>query len=95
LEVAVTTDDITSLAAISFGTLLAIAATVSSTASDSVVPEQAAIAPPAIPSATPEPTPVIDFAIIREPIELMVGPEGPASGWSPSEDLRTGQSPRR
>ena len=90
-----TTDDITSLTAISFGTLVAIAATVSFTASDTVVPEQAAIAPPAIPIATPEPPPVIDFAIIREPIEVMVGPEGPASGWSPSEDPRTGRSPRR
>ena len=90
-----TTDDLNSLAAISFGTLVAIAATVSLTAPEAVLRTHAEVAQPAILILTPEPSPVIDFAIIREPIEVMVGPEGPHSGWVPPGASGPEASPRR
>jgi hypothetical protein len=53
-----------------------------------------AVSAPSVPVAQPKPVPapihapaaprsVIDFAIIREEVETMVGPEGPETGWAP------------
>jgi hypothetical protein len=95
LEETVTRDDLNSLAAISFGTLVAIAASAFLTAPDAVLPTHAAVALPATLILTSESSGVIDFAIIREPVDVMAGPEGPHSGWSPPGGLGSEASPRR
>lgn len=83
-------DDVSALAAISFGAVLSTAATALLLRMDATplpsrevrveVVEVVRVAPP---------RPVVDFAIIRSPakFEIMVGPEGPYTGWVPGEKL--------
>ena len=43
------------------------------------------------------PRPVVDFAIIRGPaeLEIMVGPEGPSTGWLPPKAFEMRRAPSR
>ena len=82
-------DDLTALAGISIGALASTALTLSLAARDPapvVVHPQPAPVTQAVPCVTPADRHVIDFAIIRsdgdrQQIHVMVGPEGPHSGW--------------
>ena len=80
------TDDLVAIGWISVGALVSSAITLGVLSAVSV---------PSVPTAEPTPVPapiyaptaprsVIDFAIIREQVETMVGPEGPETGWEPS-----------
>ena len=80
------TDDLVAIGGISVGALVSAALTLGVLSSASVP-----TVPPAEPTATPTriyvpaaPRTVIDFAIIREELETMVGPEGPDTGWEPT-----------
>lgn len=72
-----TSDDLTAAAAIALGAFLSVAVTARVV---SVEPSPIAFRAPA---PIPRPTPFVDYAIIRGPSEIMVGPEGPHSGWAP------------
>jgi hypothetical protein len=73
-----TSDDLTAGAAIALGALLSVALTARAV---SVDPAPVVVIAPVTIS---NPVPLVDFAIIRSESELMVGPEGPYSGWQPS-----------
>ena len=79
-------DDVLSLMAISLGTMLAVSATAS------LQPERAPA--PVTEAVVFTPRLEIDFAIIREPIEIMVGPENERTGWAPRTDAIR-EDPRR
>lgn len=80
------TDDFVAIGGISVGGLVSAALTLGLLSSASVPSAPTAEPTPApIPIyAQTAPRPVIDFAIIREELETMVGPEGPDTGWGPS-----------
>jgi hypothetical protein len=91
LEVTMVSDDLTAIAAISMGALTSSALTMAVMLSLRVPaspaetlasePDEArGVASYVVPCAR---EPVVDFAIIREGGELIVGPENARSGWSP------------
>lgn len=73
-----TSDDALAGAAILVGALLSTLATISLVGE--IRPAEAP-APWIRQARPPGEAPVVDFAIIRGEVELMVGPEGPHSGW--------------
>jgi len=96
-----TSDDVTAWAAISFGGAVSVAATAAATML--LLPPRVAPAPTPNPRIEvvrllpPPPPPPVDFAIIRSPaeVEIMVGPEGPSTKWSPPKALEMRGSPSR
>lgn len=84
-----TSDDVTSWVAISFGTTASIAATLllldfgsTPTAALDLAAYQPA---PSADALIPRSRLLVDYAIIRSDVETMVGPEGPHSGWLPQD----------
>ena len=80
------TDDLVAIGGISIGAAVSAALTLGVLSSASVpsVPTAEPTTAPTIIYAPAAPRTVIDFAIIREEFETMVGPEGPHTGWEPS-----------
>jgi hypothetical protein len=86
-----TSDDLTAGAAIALGAFLSVALTARVVRSDSmpvVVVEPVTISR-AAPRVDPVVDPLVDFAIIRSEAAIMVGPEGPYSGWEPPKTTRS------
>jgi hypothetical protein len=76
-----TSDDVTAWASIAFGAAVSVGATalLLERSADPGPPPRLSVEVPRI----PPPPPVIDFAIIRSPakVRILVGPEGPHTGW--------------
>jgi hypothetical protein len=83
-----TSDDVTAVAAISFGTVASVAVTMLLLAPEPDVRRNVMVERVETVRVVPS-TNVVDFAIIRsEPgVEIMVGPEGPKTGWSPEQSI--------
>jgi hypothetical protein len=98
-EEPMTSDDVTAWAAISFGAALSVGATALLLQSSPSSPGASANPPASlrvevVHMAQP-PAPIVDFAIIRSQAEskVMVGPEGPSTGWVPTERLEIRRAP--
>ena len=74
-------DDFIALIAISLGTVVAATTTISLLPPEATPPGAESIVVVVQPVVLPRP--VVDFAIIRGSVEIMVGPEDARSGWSP------------
>jgi len=71
-------DDLTALSAIAMGALTSVVVTLSLTGGAA---EQEAGETVVVVESCARPASPVDFAIIRDDLELMVGPEGAATGW--------------
>jgi hypothetical protein len=71
-------DDLTALSAITMGALTSVVVTLSLIRG---APQQEAGETIVVVESCARPASPVDFAIIRGDPEVMVGPEGPATGW--------------